>query len=104
MYNNYSDVLLKEGVTFNGSNPNYFKYFQGYYTRNILHNYNLEIISEYLNYVKEVIANDNIELYEYLLNWIAYFVQNPGQRTKKALVISGRDWESKLKKWRFLFS
>ena len=93
IYNNYSDVLVKRRVSFNGSIPYSFQFFQGYYTRNILEEVNLDLITEFLEFIKEVIANNNIEVYEYLLNWFAFIIQRVGERTGKTIVLQGENKE-----------
>ena len=86
--------LSWEGMRFYSTNPNMFSYFHGYDYKE-LDDYDEDIISPFLNHVRENIANGNEELYNYILNWISYILQNPNGRTGSCLVITGEQGTGK---------
>ena len=49
----------------------------------------MEVINDFLNFVKEVIANNNDELYIYIINWITMLIQNENCRLETVLVLIG---------------
>lgn len=81
--------LLKDGVKFYNKRENMFSYFVGYDYKE-LNKVDDNVISKFLNHVKEVIANNNNEVYEYILNWYAYILQNPCKKTETAILITGK--------------
>lgn len=80
--------LMCKGIKFYSPDPDMFSYFRGYDYKE-LDDYNEDVISAYLNHIRENIANGNEELYNYILNWISYILQKPGGKTGSCLVITG---------------
>ena len=56
---------------------------------------NEDVIKDFLTHVKEVIARGEDVVYEYLLNWFSFILQNPGDKTEVALVITGKEGSGK---------
>ncbi|KAA6368696.1 MAG: hypothetical protein EZS28_035776 [Streblomastix strix] len=44
----------------------------------------------YFDLIKETIAAGDERIYEYILNWIAWLIQNPGKKSRAAIVLQGR--------------
>ena len=86
--------LSCEGMRFYDTDPNIYSYFQGYEYKE-LDDYDEDIISCFLNHIRENIANGNEELYNYILNWISYILQNPDGKTGSCLVITGEQGTGK---------
>lgn len=86
--------LTCEGLRFYSTNPNMFSYFLGYEYKE-LDDYDEDIISPFLNHIRENIANGNEELYNYILNWVSYILQNPNGKTGSCLVITGEQGTGK---------
>ena len=88
------NCLLHKGMRFYSTAQDVFSYFQGYDYKE-LEDYDEDVISVYLNHIRENIANGNEELYNYILNWISYILQNPGGKTETCLVITGEQGTGK---------
>lgn len=86
--------LRRDGLKFYTTEPNMFSVFQGYDYEE-LDDYDENIISVYLNHIRENIANGNEELYNYILNWISYILQNPEGRAGVCLVLTGEQGTGK---------
>ena len=82
------------GMRFYDTDPKIFTYFRGYDYKE-LDDYNEDVISFYLNHIRENIANGNEELYNYILNWISFILQNPEGKTGSCLVITGEQGTGK---------
>ena len=80
--------LTVKGVAFRSDDPNVFSLFQGY-KYPILDVCDYDLIKPFMELVREVICNENPEIYEYVLNWLGYIIQNPGEKTKTAIVLKG---------------
>ena len=85
----YQSRLSVKGVMFNSpTDKEIFSIFQGF-KYNVVDYINEDIISKYLNMIKEVIADNNDDIYNYLLDWISYIIQNPGKKTETAIILKG---------------
>ena len=85
----YKSKLTIKGIRFYSHNDkDIFSIFNGF-KYNTVENINIELISNYLNMIKEVIADSNEDIYNYLLNWISYIIQNPGKKAETAIVLKG---------------
>lgn len=83
-----------KGMRFYDTDPKIFSYFRGYDYKE-LDDYDENVISFYLNHIRENIANGNEELYNYILNWVSYILQNPDGKTGSCLVITGEQGTGK---------
>lgn len=81
------NCLKCKSLKFYSTDPDDFSYFHGYDYKE-LDDYNKDIISEYLNHIRNFVANGNEELYNYILNWISYIIQNPGGKTGTCLLLT----------------
>lgn len=88
------NCLSYKGMRFYSTNQQIFSYFRGYDYKE-LDDYDEDVISFYLNHIRENIANGNEELYNYILNWISYILQNPEGKTGSCLVITGEQGTGK---------
>ena len=86
-YRRNRNCLKCKSLKFYSTDPDDFSYFHGYDYKE-LDDYNKDIISEYLNHIRNFVANGNEELYNYILNWISYIIQNPGGKTGTCLVLT----------------
>ena len=90
---NIKDFTVRS-ITFFSTNPSDFSFFQGY-KYDVLTSYNEELISPWINHVRDVIANRNIEVFEYVMNWIAMIIKKPDYKTGIAIVILGEQGTGK---------
>ena len=88
VFNRNESKLTVKGVAFKSDEPYVFSLFQGY-KYPILDSYNNDIIAPFLAFVSEVICDNCSEIYEYITNWLSFIVQNPGEKTKTAIVLKG---------------
>ena len=88
VFNRNESRLTVKGVCFNTDDPNVFSLFQGY-KYNFLPKVDETLIKPFLDFILEVICDSNNEAYIYVLKWISYIVQNPGVKTKTAIVLKG---------------
>lgn len=86
-WNTNKQTLNRYGLKFYSDKPNMFNVFHGYDYEE-LDDYYEEIISPFLNHIRNFVANGNEELYNYILNWISYVIQNPGGKTGTCLVLT----------------
>ena len=83
------DKLTVSNVCFYNRNPdvNVISVFQGYkYEGSTV---DMDVIQQFLAFVKEVICNNDEVIYKYVLGWIAHMMQNPGVKNGTALVLKG---------------
>ena len=80
--------LSIKGVKFNSSDENILSIFQGY-KYEVLDDFDISIITDFLNLNKEVICGNNAELYNYVISWIAHMIQHPGVKNETALILKG---------------
>ena len=88
IFNSNESKLTVKGVAFNSKEPYVFSIFQGF-KYPCLDRIDYSKIQPFLDFVREVIADNNVDVYEYLINWLSYIVQNPGKKTKTAIVLKG---------------
>ncbi|KAA6396421.1 MAG: hypothetical protein EZS28_008053 [Streblomastix strix] len=88
LFQEYVGVFRLRDISFISDEQDVFSIFQGWKHKQ-LDQINMNSIQLYLNLIREYIAaNDNI-IYEYILNWISFILQNPGIKTRVAIVIRG---------------
>lgn len=88
------ECLVRKTFSFYDPDPDAYSYFHGYDYKE-LDDYDEDIISPFLNHIRENIANGNEELYNYILNWVSYILQNPVGKTGSCLVITGEQGTGK---------
>lgn len=87
-------LFIVDGLKFYSEDPNLFSYFRGYDYK-VLDSVNEEVISLFLDHIRNVIANGNDEIYNYILVWVASILQKPSFKTGIALVILGKQGAGK---------
>ncbi|KAA6385511.1 MAG: hypothetical protein EZS28_018962 [Streblomastix strix] len=63
--------------------------FQGYKYKK-LKTIDYKCLQMYLELIKETIAASNKRVYKYILNWFAWMIQNPGRKSRAAIVLYDR--------------
>ena len=80
--------LTIKGIKFNSDDKEILSVFQDF-KYDILDTYDIEIITNFLNLIREVICDCNDEMYNYVISWIANIIQNPGLKNETALILKG---------------
>ncbi|KAA6402019.1 MAG: hypothetical protein EZS28_002449 [Streblomastix strix] len=79
----------QKGCKFISENPKIPTEFQGYkYMK--LDTIDYECLQMFFDLFKESIAAGDERVYEYILNWMAWLIQNPGKKSRAAIVLQGR--------------
>ncbi|KAA6383091.1 MAG: hypothetical protein EZS28_021384 [Streblomastix strix] len=81
--------FAKKGCKFISEDPKILTVFQEYKYKK-LDTIDYECLQMYLDLIKETIAAGDERVYEYILNWIAWMIQNPGKKSRAAMVLQGR--------------
>ncbi|KAA6388472.1 MAG: hypothetical protein EZS28_016002, partial [Streblomastix strix] len=89
IFKKYASKFAKKGCKFISEDPIILTVFQGYKYKK-LDTIDYECLQMYLDLIKETIAAGDERVYEYILNWIAWMIQNPGQKSRAAIVLQGR--------------
>ncbi|KAA6377070.1 MAG: hypothetical protein EZS28_027403 [Streblomastix strix] len=89
IFKKYASKFVKKGCKFISEDPKILTILQGYkYKKLDIVDY--ECLQMYFDLIKETIAAGDERVYEYILNWIAWMIQNPGKKSKAAIVLQGR--------------
>ncbi|KAA6390846.1 MAG: hypothetical protein EZS28_013630 [Streblomastix strix] len=89
IFKKYASKFVMKGCKFISEDPEIFSIFQGYkYKR--LDTIDYECLQMYIDLNKETIAAGDERVYEYILNWIAWMIQNPGKKSRAAIILQGR--------------
>ncbi|KAA6379291.1 MAG: hypothetical protein EZS28_025183 [Streblomastix strix] len=89
IFKKYASKFAKKGCKFISEDPKILTVFQGYKYKK-LDSIDYECLQMYLDLVKETIAAGDERVYEYIHNWIAWMIQNPGKKSRAAIVLQGR--------------
>lgn len=84
----YLSEFKFKGSTFYSREPGVFSLFRGYDYK-VLDDVDMDLISPFLNHIREVIANGNVKIYTYILNWIAKILQTPDYQSGIVIMILG---------------
>ncbi|KAA6391784.1 MAG: hypothetical protein EZS28_012690 [Streblomastix strix] len=91
IFKKYASKFVKKGCKFINEDPKILTVFQGYkYKRLENDETNYDCLQMYFDLIKETIAAGDERVYEYILNWIAWLIQNPGKKSRAAIVLQGR--------------
>ncbi|KAA6353639.1 MAG: hypothetical protein EZS28_050834, partial [Streblomastix strix] len=86
IFKKYASKFAKKGCKFISEDPKILTVFQGYKYKK-LDTIEYECLQMYLDLIKETIAAGDERVYEYILNWIAWMIQNPGKKSRAAIVL-----------------
>ncbi|KAA6363967.1 MAG: hypothetical protein EZS28_040506, partial [Streblomastix strix] len=89
IFKKYASKFAKKGCKFISEDPKILTVFQGYKYKK-LDTIDYECLQMYFDLIKETIAAGDERVYEYILNWIAWMIQNPGKKSRAAIVLQGR--------------
>ncbi|KAA6358326.1 MAG: hypothetical protein EZS28_046147, partial [Streblomastix strix] len=89
IFKKYASKFVKKGCKFISEDPKILTVFQGYKYKK-LDTIDYECLQMYFDLIKETIAAGDERVYEYILNWIAWLIQNPGKKSRAAIVLQGR--------------
>ncbi|KAA6376855.1 MAG: hypothetical protein EZS28_027619, partial [Streblomastix strix] len=89
IFKKYASKFVKKGCKFISEDPKILTVFQGYKYKK-LDTIDYECLQMYFDLIKETIAAGDERVYEYILNWMAWLIQNPGKKSRAAIVIQGR--------------
>ncbi|KAA6366885.1 MAG: hypothetical protein EZS28_037588, partial [Streblomastix strix] len=89
IFKKYASKFVMKGCKFISDDPEIFSIFQGYKYKK-LDTFDLGYLQMYLDLIKETIAAGEEKVYEYILNWIAWMIQNPGKKSRAAIILQGR--------------
>ncbi|KAA6358713.1 MAG: hypothetical protein EZS28_045760, partial [Streblomastix strix] len=89
IFKKYASKFVKKGCKFISEDPKILTVFQGYKYKK-LDTIDYECLQMYFDLIKETIAAGDERVYEYILNWIAWIIQNPGKKSRAAIVLQGR--------------
>ncbi|KAA6401133.1 MAG: hypothetical protein EZS28_003343 [Streblomastix strix] len=84
----------QKGCKFVSEDLKIFTVFQGYKYKK-LDTIDYECLQMYFDLIKDSIATVDERVYEYILNWIAWMIQNPGKKSKAAIILQGKQKISK---------
>lgn len=84
----YLSEFTYTGTAFYSDEPDVFSTFRGYDYK-VLDDVDMDLISPFLNHIRNVIAGGNEKIYTYILNWIAKILQVPDYQTSVVLMILG---------------
>ncbi|KAA6343847.1 MAG: hypothetical protein EZS28_052278, partial [Streblomastix strix] len=86
IFKKYASKFVMNGCKFISEDPEIFSIFQGYkYKR--LDTFDYECLQMYIDLIKETIAAGDERVYQYILNWIAWMIQNPGKKSRAAIIL-----------------
>ncbi|KAA6385739.1 MAG: hypothetical protein EZS28_018733 [Streblomastix strix] len=88
-FKKYISKFVKKRCKFISDDPKILTIFQGYKYKK-LDTIDYECLQKYLDLIKETIAAGDERIYECILNWIAWLIQNPGKKSRAAIVLQGR--------------
>ncbi|KAA6392469.1 MAG: hypothetical protein EZS28_012001 [Streblomastix strix] len=89
IFKNYASKFVKKGYKFISEDPKILTVFQGYKYKK-LDTIDYECLQIYFDLIKETIAVSDERVYEFILNWMAWLIQNPGKKSRAAIVLQGR--------------
>ncbi|KAA6404134.1 MAG: hypothetical protein EZS28_000337 [Streblomastix strix] len=88
IFKKYASKFAKKRCKFISEDPKILSIFQGYkYKRLENEETNYDYLQIYLDLIKETIAAGDERVYEYFLNWIAWLIQNPGKKSRAAIIL-----------------
>lgn len=56
---------------------------------------NTEVLSLFLNHIKEIWANNDGDIYNYIINWLAHIIQKPERKTGVLLILRSNEGAGK---------
>ena len=83
-----SYYLTYADMSFYTNQPNVFSIFQGY-EYDPVQNVEIQIITPFLDHIKNIICSHNETIYEYIINWLSFLFQFPSSKTEIAIVLTG---------------
>ncbi|KAA6375603.1 MAG: hypothetical protein EZS28_028869 [Streblomastix strix] len=89
IFKKYTSKFVRKGCKFISEDPKILTVFQGYKYKK-LDTIDFECLQMYFDLIKETIAAGDERVYEYILNWMAWLIQNPGKKSRAAMLLQGR--------------
>ncbi|KAA6356422.1 MAG: hypothetical protein EZS28_048051, partial [Streblomastix strix] len=89
IFKKYASKFVKKRCKFISEDPNILTVFQGYKYKK-LDTIDYECLYIYFDLIKETIAAGDERVYEYIINWMGWLIQNPGKKSRAAIVLQGR--------------
>ncbi|KAA6394594.1 MAG: hypothetical protein EZS28_009877 [Streblomastix strix] len=89
IFKKFASKFVKKGCQFISDDPKILTVFQGYKYKK-LDTIDYECLQMYFDLIKETIAACDEQVYEYILNQMAWLIQNPGKKSRAAIVLQGR--------------
>ncbi|KAA6364833.1 MAG: hypothetical protein EZS28_039640 [Streblomastix strix] len=91
IFKKYASISAKKGCKLISEDPKILIIFQRYkYKRLENDETNYDCLQMYLDLIKEPIVAGDERVYENILNWIAWMIQNPGKKSRTAIILQGR--------------
>ncbi|KAA6398679.1 MAG: hypothetical protein EZS28_005793 [Streblomastix strix] len=89
IFKKYASKFVKKGCKFISEDLKILTIFQGYKYKK-LDTIDYECLQMYFDLIKDTIAAGDERVYEYIVNWIAWMIQNPGKKSRAAIILQGR--------------
>ncbi|KAA6377877.1 MAG: hypothetical protein EZS28_026596 [Streblomastix strix] len=89
IFKKYASKFVMKRCKFISDDPEIFNIFQGYKYKK-LDTFDQGFLQMYLDLIRETIAAGDERIQEYILNWMAWFLQNPGKKSRAAIILQDR--------------